>query len=227
VLLDLLLPRRCVVCARPGAQLCAACAGALPRLTPPLCALCGAPVAWPVARCRECSGRRLAFAQARAAVPYDAEVRRLVRRWKEGGLRRLADDLAAVVAARVPAPAAEAVTFVPPDPWRARRRGHHPAERLALALADRWRLPCVAALRRVDGGRRQRGLGAAERRRNPRFEPLGRAGSFVLVDDVYTTGATAAAVTRALKRAGAAGVDVLTFARVLPGDFSADEAEPI
>jgi predicted amidophosphoribosyltransferase len=47
------------------------------------------------------------------------------------------------------------------------------------------------------------------------------------VDDVYTTGATVSAVARSLKRSGAAAVDVLTFARVLPGDFSADEAEPI
>jgi predicted amidophosphoribosyltransferase len=148
---------------------------------------------------------------ARAATPYDDDVRRLVRRWKEGGLRRLADDIAAVVAARVPAPAAAAVTFVPPDPWRARQRGHHPAERLALALAERWRLPCVAALRRVDGGRRQRGLGAAERRRNPRFEALERGGSFVLVDDVYTTGATAASAAAAL----AAPVEVVTFARAI------------
>ena len=46
----------------------------------------------------------------------------------------------------------------------------------------------------------------------------------LVVDDVYTTGATVSAVARALKRGGAAAVDVLTFARVLPGDFSADEA---
>ena len=43
----------------------------------------------------------------------------------------------------------------------------------------------------------------------------------LLVDDVYTTGATVSAVTRALKKGGAAAVDVLTFARVLPGDFQA------
>src|SRR5207249_9473596 len=66
--LDLLLPRRCVVCARPGAQLCPACWGALRRVEPPLCERCGAPTIWPVARCRECTGRRLGFASARAAL---------------------------------------------------------------------------------------------------------------------------------------------------------------
>src|SRR5581483_971900 len=90
VLLDLLFPRRCVVCALPGATLCPRCTVALPLISGPLCSRCGAPVAWPVARCRECSGRRLAFASARAAVEYDEGVRVLVSAWKERGLRGLA-----------------------------------------------------------------------------------------------------------------------------------------
>ncbi len=49
----------------------------------------------------------------------------------------------------------------------------------------------------------------------------------LLIDDVYTTGATVRAATKALKRGGAAAVDVLTFARVLPGDFRADESATI
>ena len=104
VLLDLLFPQRCVVCALPGAALCPVCASSLPRLAAPLCARCGAPVAWPVARCRECSGRRIAFASARAAVAYDAGVRTLVSAWKERGLRGLASLAAEVVAEVVPRP---------------------------------------------------------------------------------------------------------------------------
>ena len=210
MLLDLLLPRRCVVCARAGAQLCFDCRAALPALTPPLCARCGAPTAWPVERCRECAGRRLSFVRARAAVPYDDDVRRLVRLWKERGLRHLADEAAAIVAERVPRPEADVVTYVPPDPWRARRRGHHPAERLAYALAKRWELPCEARLRRLDA-RRQRGLTVRERRRNPELRALVTGGSVVLVDDVYTTGATAHAAARALR----GHTEVVTFARAV------------
>src|SRR5439155_100839 len=62
---------RCAVCGASGEQLCVACRDRLPRLEPPLCDRCGAPTARPVARRRECSGRRLAFPPARAAVRVD------------------------------------------------------------------------------------------------------------------------------------------------------------
>jgi predicted amidophosphoribosyltransferase len=215
--LDVLLPQRCLVCRRAGAQLCAACRDGLPRLEPPLCERCGAPTAWPVRRCRECAGRRLAFASARAAVGYDARARALVSGWKERGLRRLAEDAAALVAERLPAPAASLVTFVPPDLDRRLRRGHHPAERLALELAERWSLPSAPLLTR-DRGRPQRGRSLAERRANVRgaFHASGDAPARVLlVDDVYTTGATASAAASALRAAGARRVDVVTFARAL------------
>ena len=210
MLLDLLLPRRCVACGGGGSLLCAACCTALPTLTPPLCALCGAPVSWPVERCRECVGRRIAFASARAAVPYDDEVRRFVHRWKEGGLRGLAAVAAEVVADRLPRPDADVVTFVPPDVWRSRRRGHHPAEQLARALAERWRLPC-AGLLHATADRRQRGLSRADRQSNPTFRAVATVPSAVLVDDVYTTGATADAAARAL----GGRVEVVTFARAV------------
>jgi predicted amidophosphoribosyltransferase len=213
VLLDVLLPRRCVVCRDGGGLLCARCRDALPALTPPLCARCGAPTAWPVARCRECTGRRLAFASARAAVLYDDGVRAFVHAWKERGLRSLADAAADLVAERVSRPEAEVVTFVPADRWRARERGHHPAERLARALAESWRLPCEPLLQRVGGGPRQRGLSLAARRRNVRsaFAARPAPAGVVLVDDVYTTGATVDAAAAALKTR----VFVVTFARTV------------
>jgi len=216
--LELVLPQRCVVCGAGGAQLCDECAARLPVLRPPLCERCGAPTAWPVRRCRECSGRRLAFATARAAVPYERAVPRLVTAWKERGLRRLAESAAAVVAERLPAPRAPLVTFVPADGERRLQRGHHPAARLAEALAVRWQLPCQPLLARTEASVRQRGLSLVERRRNVagafRAE-AGLAGTVVLVDDVYTSGATASAAASALRAAGARRVEVVTFARAI------------
>ena len=166
-LLDLLLPQRCVACGLPGAQVCTACLVALPRLRGPRCERCCAPTAWPVRRCRECAGRRLAFARARSAVAYDDSVSRLVHAWKERGLRRLA-AAAAEVTADVLEHDGEPLVFVPPDPERRRGRGYHPAEALARELGDRWSVPVLAVLARASGGARQRGLTLPERRANVR-----------------------------------------------------------
>jgi competence protein ComFC len=217
-LLDLLLPVRCVVCAASGEELCAGCREGLPLLRPPLCERCGAPTAWPVRRCRECSGRRLAFASARAAVEYDERVRRLVAGWKERGLRRLSAQAADIVAAGVERPRVATLTFVPPDRERVLERGHHPAERLARALGERWELPVVPLLGRTRAVPHQRGLSLADRRRNVAgaFRPAVKSPARVaLVDDVYTSGATANAAASALRKGGARRVEVVTFARVV------------
>jgi predicted amidophosphoribosyltransferase len=154
-------------------------------------------------------------------VVYRDAAREIVAAWKERGLRRLAAPAAAIVASVVPRPKADAVTFVPPDGERSAKRGHHPAERLAEELATCWELPLPAEpllgrARRAE--QRQRGLTLAARRRNVRgaFRPLARAPpAVVLVDDVYTSGATVNAAASALRRAGARRVEVVTFARAV------------
>ncbi len=217
-LLDLILPSFCSVCRVPGAALCESCRGLLTRIEGPRCERCGAPTAWPVERCRECAGRRIAFATARAAVAYDDVARPLVAAWKERGLRTVAALAAELVAEVVARPGAYTMTFVPSDADRRLTRGHNPAQRLALALGERWELPVVPLLARAPGVRPQRGLTLADRRRNVRgvFRAIGSMpGLVVLVDDVYTSGATVSAAASALRKAGARRVEVVTFARAV------------
>jgi predicted amidophosphoribosyltransferase len=216
--LDLLLPQRCLVCSLPGKHVCEGCRSGLHRIAPPLCERCGAPTAWPVRRCAECTGRRLAFARTRAAVEYDESVRRVVAAWKERGLRRLAEWAGEVVVETVGRPDAGCLAYVPGDSDRRLKRGHHAAERLARVLGEAWGLPVEPLLARGRSSRRQRGLSQAERRRNVAgaFLPTGRAPARVaLIDDVYTTGATANAAASVLRKGGARRVEVVTFARTI------------
>jgi len=217
-LLDLVLPRRCGVCGRVGASLCGACLARLVRSVPPWCERCGAPGPWPVRRCAECAGRRLAFASARAALVYDDGARSLVASWKERGRRDLAAVAAGLVVESVPPPAVDVVTFVPGDRDRQLARGHMPAHALAEELSAAWSIPLGALLRRRPGIDRQRGLPRVARRRNvaqaftPRVSSPARV---CLVDDVYTTGSTVTACASALRRAGACTVEVVCLARAV------------
>lgn len=217
-MLDLVLPERCAICETPGRPLCDGCRATLTRLTPPVCERCGSPGPWPVRRCAECAGRRLAFAHARSAIVYDGQARRFVRSWKERGRRALAGDAAALVAEVVPRPTVDALVPVPGDPERALRRGDVPSRALAIALGSIWSLEIADVLKRSHALPRQRGLALEERRRNVRGSVVAFRSvpaQVCVVDDVYTSGATADACASACRRDGARCVRVVTLARAV------------
>jgi ComF family protein len=114
---------------------------------------------------------------------------------------------------------------VPLHRWRFWQRRFNQSAELARALARSSALPFAPqALNRIRRTEQQIGLGSKERKRNvdgafrvPKEQEIHVRGRRVLlIDDVYTTGATVKAATRALLRGGAKSVDVLTFSRVPP-----------
>jgi predicted amidophosphoribosyltransferase len=224
-LLSLILPRSCAGCGAPGPLWCASCIAELEPVGAPSCARCGAPTRWAVASCRECHGFLPAFSSAWAAVAHRGSGAVLVRRWKDGGLD-LADVAARVIEERRVPPDVDCLCAVPASPARARRRGIDGPQALAGALGVRWELPVLGDLIcRSRDALPQRGLDQRARRVNLRgvFVPRARAPLRVgLIDDVYTTGATADACARALRAGGAAHIDVVAFARALRGGGASD-----
>lgn len=199
--------------------------GELKFLADPLCARCGFPLpddAGPKAVCGACAGRKPAYDSARAALVYDDHARRLILDLKRGGRR----DGLPVFARWMSAAAGETLAradFLAPAPMHWTRlavRSFNQAAWLAQALSQASGKPWKpGALSRVKRRKSQAGLSASERRRNVggaikaswRFEGK----TIVVIDDVFTTGATLEACARALRKAGAAEVHGLTLARVV------------
>lgn len=241
LLLAWLYPPRCQHCGRLDPQpLCADCLAQLPDFTAPRCRRCGVFLD-PLARtdtCADCRARRRdPLALARSAAPYQGLVRHLIQRLKYARRREaaealalvaglwLADDSASVLA--LDFTAAAGLVPVPLHYLRRFRRGFNQAELLADKLAGELALPVLPMLRRVRATRPQVGLTVAARRRNVAgaFETLPDAVTpnayYILVDDVYTTGATLRECARMLRRAGAGQVAALTMAHRVDREFVA------
>lgn len=234
-LLDSVLPPLCLGCGEivgTSGALCAACWPNFAFIASPHCARCGTPFAEELgseAQCASCLARPPRFRKARAALVYDDKSRRLVLPFKHGDRTDMARTCGGWMA-RAGAELLAEADLVAPVPLHWRRlltRRYNQALLLARAVSRSATVrlaPDLLRRRRWTGS--QAGLAARERRSNVReaFEINGRwradlkGKSVLLIDDVLTTGATADACVRALRRGGARHVDVLTLARVVrPG----------
>ena len=201
-------------------------------IAPPLCWACGAPSLAAEPLCRACRrelrplSSELCHAggvQVWAPLAYDGPARALVHALKYRGAVAVAGAMAASIAACAPGGLLEgrALVPVPLHPARFRRRGFNQAERLAAAIGARTDRPVVDCLERVAASAPQVGRGRADRLRAPPGSVRLRPGVAVpqrplLVDDVVTTGATAAACAAALRSAGCPGAQAMAYART-PG----------
>ncbi|MFO7536242.1 MAG: ComF family protein [Kiritimatiellia bacterium] len=228
--LDLLFPRRCAACEGPveGQEGCV-CGNCLLDLVPvsdPFCARCGDPidgVAGKIFTCSLCVKSEPAFDLARSALRYRGPLKRILRRFKYSDGTYLARDLSLALGLCVEThyePAQiDMIAYVPLYHRRERERSYNQARLLAEGMGRRYGKPVLRGLKRVRDTGTQTRLHMAARAENVKgaflvTEPAWVSGkTFLLVDDVMTTGATLREVAAALKAAGAWRVLVSTVAR--------------
>ena len=171
--------------------------------------------------CALCRNGLRGFDAAYCFGPYEGILREWIHLYKYGRVKTMAQPLGELLAEAVPPEEPfDAVVPVPLHWIRRWRRGFNQSELLARGLARRLRIPLLSALRRTRSTETQAGLSNTARRRNVARAFRCRrtravAGKRVLlIDDVMTTGSTAAACALALKRAGAVRIVLATVARV-------------
>ncbi|MEI9977287.1 MAG: ComF family protein [Ignavibacteriota bacterium] len=244
-LFSLFFPDNCRICSEPLREVsrvpvCRKCL----RIPQPLdaefyCVSCRTPFlnAFPLdgeGRCGLCRAGLRGFDAAYCFGSYEGTLRQLIHLYKYRQIQTLSRPLAELLLTALPLDECYDVVTAVPLHWRKKwQRGFNQSELLAQEIARHRGIPTVRALRRVRSTLTQAGLSNTERRKNVsaafhcrRAAESLRGKSVLLIDDVMTTGSTAAACARALKRAGVDKVVLATVARV-DRRFEGAKARPI
>lgn len=232
MLTDLLFPKICERCGegfRDGLSniLCRSCFDSIPAYEDPVCDHCG--ISLPVRafegsvllRCRDCGQEPYFLDKVRSVGPYEGALRIAHHGFKFEGMETLTSALAGkMVSHSIPAfwEGVEALVPVPLSAERERERGYNPATLLAAEIAKATLIPVWPILKKKKSTSPQMSLTRNERLKNPRGayaidSPSPQIQKLLLVDDVFTTGATLEECAKVIKKAGVSWVGAIVFGR--------------
>ncbi len=232
-LLQFFLPSQCFCCKafleEGEKRVCADCLSKIRWILPPFCTVCGGPFVTPQVDshpCGACLTKKRYFTMARAVGIYEGPLQEAIHRWKYEGKVGLTPLFGAWMAERLSdhwhPRSIDLILPVPVHKRRLRERGFNQALLLGRELSQRTGIPCKMNFLQkkratppqiqLSGEERERGIRNSFQVRR-REELKGK--TILLVDDVYTTGATVNECSRVLLASGARRVDVFTLAHAV------------
>lgn len=229
-LVDFALPPRCPGCGsvtEAPHRFCLGCWRSLSFLGEPCCGRCGLPFDYSAgegAECGACIADPPPFDRMRAAVAYGPVARTVALKLKYSGRPMVAETVARFMQRHLDDRDDVLLAPVPLHRWRIWKRGYNQSALIASALARRTGVPAeLDLIRRIKATPPLKGMNRRERalavrgafRMSERGNALVKDRAIILIDDVYTSGATAGACAKLLKRSGAAEVNILCWARVV------------
>lgn len=217
--LDLAWPSECVVCGLEGDWLCPVCQEQITKIKQPTCPFCNrlSPIGKTCDRCR----RERALTGARSFCYYLGPTKTIIHQYKIRGVTaptELLGSWLAPLVSELPLTGDWIITSVPMTASKLGRRGFNQAELLAKDVAEITQKPYRSLLKRNREGERQASLKRQDRFANTRdlFSVIPNKTlpkQVLIIDDIFTTGATLDACAFALKQAGVRSVWALTFAK--------------
>ena len=200
-------------------RLCSDCIAKLPFANGHRCLCCGVPLADESDYCNRCQYERGAFVKNRSPLVYEGETRKIIYSLKFGKKKYLAQTLGALMADEFLKDNMEAdiIVYVPMTEAEEKKRGFNQSELLAEEVGKRLNIAVLPALVKIKETKAQKELGGKERAQNLEgafacvFEQVNNR-KILLIDDIFTTGATANECAKVLLKAKAREVNVLTAA---------------
>ncbi len=226
-LIDLIFPPCCVICKNKSRKIiCDVCVNKVVYLKPPICGLCGKPRDKYFAGdlCEDCGRGGVPFTLARSVALYDGVLKEAIHKFKFDGKRTLSSFLGKLLVSYlrygdIPAKEIDLMIPIPLSAKREKQRGYNQSKMLAEEISRQCSIYLDSrSLKKIKDVTPQFELSRKERLQNVRgaFQASALTGKNVLlIDDIYTTGATVREASKALKAAGAKNIYALTLARAV------------